>query len=162
MHRHGIDEVAESDVLLKTGYARTDSTGYRKAMTKLTKELHHVNRAGGKLGLTEEGHRYIQENGLSVEVAPATNKEHQEQLKETILKNPKAPAKALNAIWEVMIDGKWHTREELLEAAGYKRPDSTGYREVMKWLGKLELLEKDGTATFKFTDKVYRHGSRPN
>lgn len=161
MHQVGINSVDEKEILLKTGYARKDSTGYRKAMKELTKELNHVEKTKGQLALTEEGHRYIAANGLKVTVIPATNEDHQEQLKETILKNAKAPEKALRAIWGILEDGKPHPGDELLEAAGYKRKDSTGYREIMKWLNKLELLEKVGTS-FMFTDKVYRYGSRPN
>ena len=161
MHQVGIHSVKEKDVLLKTGYARTDSTGYRNAMKELTKDLGHVVKSKGEMSLTEGGHRYIAANGLKVKVMPATMKEHQEQLKETILKNAKAPEKALIALWDVLADGKSHTRDELLAAAGYKRPDSTGYREIMKWFNNLELVEKDGNR-YKFTDKVYRFGSRPN
>ena len=73
----------------------------------------------------------------------------------------KAPTKAVESIWNVMLDGQGHAQEELLTAAGYQRADSTGYREVMKWFKKLELVEKQGKL-FHFTDKVYRYGSRPN
>jgi hypothetical protein len=161
MSQVGIHSVDEKDVLLKTGYARTDSTGYRKALKELIKDLGQVVKTKGALSLTDEGHRYIAANGLKVTAMPATMEEHQEQLKETVLKNAKAPEKALRAIWEVLADGKSHNRDELLAAAGYKRSDSTGYREIMKWFTKLEIVEKDGKFC-KFTDKVYRFGSRPN
>lgn len=161
MHQINIHSVDEKDILLKTGYTRTDSTGYRKVMKQLAKEFGHVEKKKGQLALTEEGHRYIAANGLTVQVLPATNEEHQEQLKEIILKNAKAPEKALRSVWDVLVDGKAHTSDELLQATGYKRKDSTGYREIMKWLNKLELLEKNGKFV-RFTDKVYRFGARPN
>jgi hypothetical protein len=162
MREEGISQVDEQEVLSKTGYARTDSTGYRKIMKELIKELSHVEKSKGKLELTDQGVKYIEDNGgPKIKVKAANNEEHQEQLKEKVLKNAKTPEKALLAIWGILVDGKPHTREELLEAAGYARPDSTGYREIMKWFKKFELVEKEGK-DFIFTDKVYRYGSRPN
>jgi hypothetical protein len=78
-----------------------------------------------------------------------------------VLSHAKAPSNAVFAIWDVMIDGEDHSGTELMAAAGYSRPDSKGYREVMKWFKMLDIVEKNGQ-NFKFTDKVYKFGSRPN
>ena len=162
MRQVGIMQVDESEVLDKTGYARTDSTGYRTALKALTKELGHVVKQAGKLSLTQAGLDYIAQHGIQIQnVSAPTMEEHQAKLKSTILANAKAPAKALDAIWNVMLDGKGHLAEELLAAADYKRADSTGYREIIKWFKKLEVVEKQGKLFF-FTDKVYRYGARPN
>jgi len=161
MHKIGIDSVDEKEILLKTGYARTDSTGYRKTMTELVKDLGQVQKSSGKLSLTEEGLSYMAANGSTVKVAPVTMEEHQEQLKDNLLKNAKVPKAKLDAFWDVMVDGEDHTHEELLAATEYTRKDSTGYREILKWCKKLDLLETI-SGGFKFTDKVYRFGARPN
>jgi len=100
-------------------------------------------------------------NGSTVQVAPATMEEHQEQLKDNLLKNANVPHTKLVAFWDLMMDGKAHSQEELLAATEYKRTDSKGYREILKWCKKLDLLE-NVRGGFMFTDKVYRFGSRPN
>lgn len=157
----GIVSVDEKEVLLKTKYKRTDSTGYRKAMTKLIKELCHVTRSNGHLSLTQEGVEYVKENGVTVDIKPASMEDHQEQLLETLFDNVKAPKEKIRAMWNVLLNGKARSREELLEAGGYLRPDSTGYRDFMKWCKKLDLVEVEGSGC-KFTDTVYRYGARPN
>ena len=118
-------------------------------------------KSKGKFLLTEAGLEYIAKNGVQIKVAPPTLEGNQAKLQAHISENAKAPAKALDAIWNVLLDGKGHTQEALLAAADYKRSDSTGYREIMKWFKKLDLVEKEGKL-FKFTDKVYRYGSRPH
>ena len=161
MSKIGIHEVDEKEVLLKTPYKRTDSTGYRKAMKELKQELGHVTKSKGNLSLTQEGLEYIQENGVAVDVQPATMEDHQEELLKALNENAKAPKDKILAMWNILLDGKTHSQKELLEAGGYNRPDSTGYREFKKWCKKLELLESQGK-DFLFTDKVYRYGARPN
>ena len=74
----------------------------------------------------------------------------------------KAPKDKIQAMWDVLLDGQTHSQDELLQAGGYNRPDSTGYREFKKWCNKMELLDSAGKKAFCFTDKVYRYGSRPN
>ena len=154
-------QVNETEVLEKTGYKRTDSPGYRVAIKALTMELKHVTKDKGNLSLTDVGLEYIAEHGVAMTLSPPTMQEHQEKLKATVADNAKAPAKAVEAIWNVMIDRMWHSEEELLAAAGYKRADSTGYREIKKWFNKLGLMETGGKR-FKFTDKVYLYGEHPN
>lgn len=161
MRQVGIDQVDEKEILFKTGYARTDSKGYRNAIKELVKELGHVSKSKGTLSLTGAGLAYIEENGLAVEVKPATMEDHQAELRNALTEHAKAPATKSLAIWDVLVDGKTHSSTELLEAAEYQRTDSKGYREIMTWLRKLELLEKEGKC-FKFSDKVYRYGARPN
>lgn len=74
-------------------------------------------------------------------MAPVTIEENQKQLREIVLSNAIAPEKEVLVIWNVLIDGKDHSGNELLTVAEYSRPDSTGCREVMKWFKKLELVE---------------------
>ena len=160
MHQAGLETVDEMDVLLRTGYARTDSTGYRKVMTALTKTAGHVTRSSGTLSLTAVGRAFIAQHGVAIQVTPPTMEEHQEKLLQSILDHAKAPQKAVRAIWNLLLDGVEHATADMLSAAGYQRTDSTGYREVMKWLKKLNLVEKKGNAV-RATDKVYRYGARP-
>jgi len=162
MRQAGILAVEENDVLAKTGYARTDSTGYKIKVTKeLIKEQGHVQRSSGKLELTTTGLKYIKANGLKVQVKAATMEDHQLMLKETALDlSSKAPKQKFDAIWCIMIDGKLHTEEELLSATQYARKDSTGYKVIMGAFRKLDMLDKEKNG-IKFSDKVYKYGLRP-
>jgi len=161
MHQVGVFEVEEKEILLKTGYARTDSHGYRNAMKQLTKEMDHVRKNKGKLGLTDQGLEFVQAHGVKIKVAPVSMEEHQKQLLETLEAHIKAPADKINAFWQVLSDGQAHPVQELLQATGYARPDSNGYKQINKWFKTLELIENNGTMR-QFTDKVYRFGARPN
>lgn len=162
MHQVGITQVDESEVLDVSGYSRTDSTGYRNAVKALTKDLGHVMKQAKKMSLAPAGLDYIaQHGGVVRNVSAPTMEGHQAKLKAALEGNAKAPDKAVDAIWNVMMDGKGHAQEELLAVADYKRADSTGYREIMKWLKKLKLVEKQGKL-FRFTDEAYRYGTRPN
>eukprot|EP00977_Amphora_coffeiformis_P008108 scaffold1815_cov208-Amphora_coffeaeformis.AAC.11 len=161
MHRMGIPQVEESEILFQTGYKRTDSTGYRVLMKDLIKQMRHVERNKGHLALTDAGIAYQESHGgIQIPVQAVTMQDNQAQLKDMILQKVQAPEAKLDAIWNILIDGHKHEPAELLDAAGYKRPDSTGYRDIMKWLKKLQLVTKEETA-FLFTDKVYKYGSRP-
>jgi hypothetical protein len=161
MYDANVREVTEDQLLLITGYARGDSKGFRIPVKILIHELKHVEKKDRKIfKLTAEGVRFMEANGGSSGSAKAvSNEEHHDKLKEKIGKlDSKAPMNKLDAIWQVLVDGKSHEQEELLESAGYKRPDSKGYAVIMKWLRKLELVTKEGT-TYQFTDKVFPFGS---
>ena len=155
-----MNEVPEQDVLHKTGYARTDCAAYRKAMKELTKTLQHVTKSNGVVSLTAGGLGYLAQHGVQVQVTPPTMEEHQEKLQQMVVNNANAPKKNILALWNLLLDGRNHAIAETVEVAGYQRTDSKGYRQIMSYLKKLELVEKKGD-TYCFTDKMYRYGSRP-
>ena len=112
---------------------------------KELKNLGYIEKSSKMVRLTEKGLEYAQEKyGDSNQnfQKPTTNQEVADHYKAKILKfsKGKVPALKLDAIWNVLSDMKPHERDELLAAADYKRPDSTGYREIMKWMKKLELV----------------------
>jgi hypothetical protein len=163
MREAGMNAMPEADVLGVAGYSRTDSTGYRKVMKELTKELKHVEKSKGEVSLTEAGVAYVQQHGGVVEVVVPTMEDHQAKLLSTLESQAKAPARAIHDMWNLLIDGHPHSSKELLKISGYGRPDSTGFREVMKWMKKMELIKNGSTkGTWVFTDKVYRFGQRNN
>ena len=151
----GTDDVQAEHVLKETGYARFDSTGYRHAMTKVTKEMGFVAKSGKTMRLTEEGMEHMTANAPKV-AKPTTNKEVEDAFKARIVKfsKGKAPEKAINTIWGLLSDGKTHDRDEILLVCGYKRPDSTGYRHTMKHMVKLGIVEKPTKVSFKFVHKM--------
>lgn len=164
MKKIGIETVDEKEILMKTGYKRTDSTGYRKAANEIIKELGHATKSKGQWELTPAGLEWLEENGTAIDIQPATMEDHQDQLFESLCENAKAPNDKIKAMWTVVLDGKTHSQAELLQAGGYNRADSTGYREFIKWCKKMELLivKVEGKQAFRTTDKVYRYGARPN
>ena len=146
--------VKEEHVVKAAGYERADSTGYRNAMKEL-KNLGYVEKSSKMVRLTEKGLEYAQEKyGDSNQnfQLPTTNQEVADHYKAKILKfsKGKVPALKLDAIWNVLSDMKPHERDELLAAADYKRPDSTGYREIMKWIKKFELVASGVTTKTSF------------
>jgi predicted methyltransferase len=161
MKQMGQETVSEKDLLIKTNYSRTDSKGYRDAMKRLCDDG-HVEKAKGSVSLTDDGKSYVEEYGLAEETVQAvTMADHQALLKAHIVNNAKAPEAKVVAVWNVLLDGKLHDASELLEVSEYSRTDSKGYREIMMWLNRLDLLEKNGKK-FRFTDKMYQLGDRPN
>jgi hypothetical protein len=160
MLQPGIHAVSEEDLLSVTGYAGTKSTGYQKSMKEL-RDAAHIEKTQGSVSLTGEGISYVEENGLAdATVAAVTTENHQARLKDHLVQKANAPEAKVLSIWNILLDGQYHDTNELLRVTGYKSTKSTGYCEVMKWLKKLDLLEKNAKG-FRFTDKVYQHSSRP-
>ena len=155
MHELGMDSVKEEEVLKKTGYARTDSKGYRLPIKKLSKELGYIQKNGGKLELTGEGLRSMEsKNGAQ---KPTTNEEQHEKWKQKLCEMSSAPKKAISAFWGVLLDGKPHSRDELLKATEYKRQDSAGFKSIMKLCKQFGLLEKE-KGEHMFSDKMFPFG----
>lgn len=155
MHEMGTEDVKVENVLKETGYARTDSNGYRNAVNKATKDMGFVEKTGKTMRLTEKGMEHMTANAPKV-AKPTTNKEVEDAFKARIVKfsKGKAPEKTINTIWQLLSDGKTHERDEILHVCGYKRPDSTGYRETMKHMRKLGVVETPTLASFKFAEKT--------
>lgn len=161
MKQMGQEIVSEKDLLIKTNYSGTDSKGYRDAMKRL-RDDGHVEKTKGNVSLTDGGMSYVEENRIAEGIVEAvTMADHQARLKVHIVQNAKAPEAKVVAVWNVLLDGKLHDANELLKVTGYSGTDSKGYRDIMMWLNKLDLLEKDGKK-FRFTDKMYHLGNRPN
>jgi hypothetical protein len=155
MHELGSKSVKETDVLFETGYARTDSKGYRVPLKKLTKELGYVNKKDGGLELTDDGLRVMESKHGSKK--PITNEENHEKLKAKLSAVAKAPERAVHAFWDLLIDGGLHTVQELLTATEYKRTDSAGFKNIMKACKQFDLCKKENGA-YSFTDKVFPFG----
>ena len=162
MEQIRISEVQETILLTATGYSRTDSTGYRNAMKKLIKELKYLERTTQNkktiYKLTSIGRNYLLSTGaLVIPDAPKSNGEYHAQLKQTLGKIVSAPTAKLDIIFDALKDGAWHSVSELLLASGYGRTDSSGYKNIMAGMKKLDLLEKSGKKT-RFTDEAFNFG----
>ena len=158
----GVKEVKEIIILQATGYARHDSTGFRKAAKKLTKELEYaLRRTKDKQttwALTESGRNHLLETGvIIIPDKPKSNDEFHDQLFETMKKFVKAPQAKLETVFDLLKDGDWHSTQDILSATGYNRTDSTGYRSIMAGMKKLDLLEKSGK-NVRFNDNFFLFG----
>lgn len=155
MHDLGHEEVAEDGVLTASGYSRIDSTGYRVIMKDL-KDNDIAVRKNRKLFLTEKGKQLMDKKMEGRPKVKRTNKALEEKLKEKILKTTqKLPAAKLDIAWDVLRDRQGHSQEELLEAMGYARPDSTGYKVAMKALKESGLVVKNGKHFSFVVEKVF-------
>eukprot|EP00531_Pseudo-nitzschia_arenysensis_P008101 CAMPEP_0116144742 /NCGR_PEP_ID=MMETSP0329-20121206/16181_1 /TAXON_ID=697910 /ORGANISM="Pseudo-nitzschia arenysensis, Strain B593" /LENGTH=235 /DNA_ID=CAMNT_0003640219 /DNA_START=372 /DNA_END=1079 /DNA_ORIENTATION=- len=162
MEQIGILEVKEEFILKATGYARHDSTGYRKASKKIQKELVYAIRSTKDKQttwkLTEAGRGHLIERGIIViPEVPKSNEEYHAQLMETLKKIVKGPPEKLETVFRILSDGDWHPVPDLLTETGYKRTDSTGYRSIMAGMRKLDLLEKKGKM-LRFSEKAFMFG----
>ena len=162
LHQLNWTEVKEEILLATTGYARSDSKGYRKATKQLIKELEYVTRSTTNkvttYVLTEKGREFLVESGaIVVAPRPTSNNELHAQLKDMLTKIVKAPLPKLEIVFETLLDGHWHPIKDILAASGYERTDSKGYRSIMSGLKKLELVEKEGSK-LRFTDKAFAFG----
>ena len=152
-----VTEVPEDELVLSSGYSRADSRGYRDGK-KILLETGMMEKVGKSFKLTAKG---LQERPEGVErpQQPKTNKDHQEQTYERLLKKLKVPEAKFRAFCDVLIDGKEHSNDELLKASEYKAADSRGYRDILKVLKDHKLLEPSGKrGCFQFTDKMYPRG----
>ena len=149
-------KVSESDVLHASGYARTDSTGYRNIMKDL-KESQLVEKKGKQLWLTEKGIKTMDDMAAAgglVRKPKKTNADFEALYKEKIIKygKGKIPVQKLDQFWECLRDRRAHSVKELLKATGYERPDSTGYKFIMKAVKEFGLIEKVGNQ-YKFVEE---------
>mmetsp|Transcript_24197 Transcript_24197/g.57022 ORF Transcript_24197/g.57022 Transcript_24197/m.57022 type:complete len:224 (-) Transcript_24197:409-1080(-) len=161
MDEIGMTEVNEQILLTATGYARSDSKGFRNAIKNLAKELGYIERKAKIYTLTDKGRNHLLEIGLiTIQEEPKSNEQLHHQLKETLEKHAGAPKQKIEDIFKALEDGNWHTTQNLLAASGYKRPDSSGYRKIMSGMKRLDMLEKSGKQ-IRFNDNVFKFG-RPN
>jgi hypothetical protein len=155
----GVTEVTEDALLKATGYAGADSKGFRNPVKELVKELDYLVKTGKNFSLTETGVEYLQAHG-KIAADPTSLEEHQTRLKEMLVAMCKAPPAKVEAIWNLLLDGE-ATQTELLEASGYKRADSSGYKAIMKHMRTMQLLaETVERGKVKFSDKVLKFQPR--
>lgn len=157
MHENNAGTVSEEELVKLCGYKHPDSKGFRNAVKYLVRQAKHVTKQSKTLSLTELGIAFCHKTlGSS---RPASNEEAAERLKENITKfsDNKIPSAALDKVWEILADGKGHKLDDLVEAAGYKRADSNGFKQINKWFKKLSLTERRNGLVY-FTDKVFPYG----
>ena len=154
IHMMGINSAAEEEVLAQSGYAHIKSTGYSKVMKVLTKESCYVEKAKGRVSLTDAGLKMMEANSDGSTNTPRTNKSIEDFYKKKIVKiGKKVPEEKLNVIWNLLSDRQAHSAASMLEAAGYKHPKSTGFCAIMKALKECQLLVEEGKGCWKFNEE---------
>ena len=150
--------MAETEILSQSGYARTDSKGYRVIMKKLVNECSYIEKASKQVSLTEKGIKLMQSKSGNGTQKPRTNKSMEEFYKKMVIKTGKGkvPEAKLDIVWDLLSDKKAHSVQEILEKTEYSRPDSTGYRAIIKTMKDSKLIEKEGKSSWKFVvEKVF-------
>jgi hypothetical protein len=59
-------------------------------------------------------------------------------------------------IFAKLLDGKSHTKQELVDLVGYVGPDNKSFRNLMACMKKMGLIEADGGV--RFTDALFPQG----
>ena len=162
MDQISVLEVKEEILLQATGYARHDSKGYRNAAKELIKERGYIVKTTKNkkttYQLTEIGRKFLVDSEqIVVAPEPKNNDEIHEQLNGLLSKMVKAPPQKIEAVFNKLKDGNWHSIKDLVKVAGYERADSNGYRNIIAGMKTLDMLEKS-KSTLRFTDKVFKFG----
>jgi hypothetical protein len=95
-----------------------------------------------------------------------TDEEKQAQMMEALLKDdpeckPITNPEKTQAVFDLLLDGKAHTKLELVEVAEYKRLDTKQIRNLFKRMTKLGLLVTVQSGSVRFTDSVWPLRGRP-
>ena len=139
-------------VVFMVGYAHPQSTGFLRAKAKLRKK-NFIESSKGELRLTTDGL-----NAAPHDVdEPAGNRNVQERLRSIVHQKVK-PIEKFDKIFDKLLDGFTHTRQDLLDAAGYSHPQSTGFLNSMAAMRELDLIEKTAQATFRLSEIAFPCG----
>ncbi|CAB9498713.1 expressed unknown protein [Seminavis robusta] len=142
------EDIPEKLLVLMVGYKNTASTGYLKAKSHHRK-ANRIQVSKGIVRLTEAGI----EAGPDVD-PPRDNREIQARIKELVKQKKGVPSDKLDIVFDILLDGQMHSKAELLEAAHYKHPSSTGFLKIMSAMKELGLTEGDSKSV-KFTKIVF-------
>lgn len=134
------------------GYAHPQSTGFLRAKAKLRKK-NFIKLSKGTIRLTEDGLNAAPDDAD----APVENRAVQERLR-SILHEKVKPIEKFDKIFDKLLDGQTHSKQDLLAAAGYNHPQSTGFLKSMSAMRELDLLEKSGKAAFRLADIAFPCG----
>ena len=146
------DDIPSKLVVFMVGYTHPQSTGFLKAKSNLRKAK-LIELSKGEIRLTEDG---VKAAPQDVEF-PAGNGDVQERLR-SILHQKVKPIDKFDKIFDRLLDGQDHTKEELLAAADYNHPQSTGFLKTMAALRELDLIEKVGPKVVRLTDIAFPCG----
>ena len=134
------------------GYDGGESTGYKKALSKLKAEGMIEYPSSDSVSLTPKGQR---EFG-NVE-APKTNAETLERLLKVVNKSGKSDSKA-NLICQSLEDGRAHSLDAVAEASGYPSSKSSGFPKAVGKLSGFGLVERTKDKKLRLADMAFPYG----
>jgi len=135
LHSINIGTPSRKQIGLLCGYKNILSQGFATALTKLKKEGLIQYPAKGTVGLTEPGIAASALLSTSSDM-PKTNADVQERIRSLL------SGKEI-IMFDLLLDGKYHTKIEIAEAAGYSNLLSQGFTGGLKKLESFDLIEKD-------------------
>lgn len=163
LHYFGKTTFAIKTVADSAGYACITGKAVRAAIKEL-KDEGIFTKSNDEITLTTVGIKSLPK----VDESELPNDEDkQATLLELILKEdsdckPITNPEKTRAVFDTLLDGKDHTKAELVVAAGYKRPDTKQIRNLFKRMVKLGVLENADSKSVRFTDAVWPIQGRPN
>ena len=164
LHYFGKTTFDIKDVARSAGYSCITGKAIRAAIKEL-KDENVFTREKDDITLTEEGIESLPQVDTS---SLPTDEEKQQKILEAIMKDdsdckPITNAEKTKDVFDTLLDGKSHTKQELVEVAGYKRMDTKQIRNLFKKMLKLGILENDETSkgSVRFADSVWPVKGRP-
>jgi hypothetical protein len=110
--------------------------------------------------LTKKGVELLKKKG-KIPPEPTSLEEHQARIKMLVEVASMAPAAKVEAIWNKLLGGETCTHKDLLEASRYRGADCCGYKNIMKQMQNMKLLDETmGEGKFKLSDKVLKFQPR--
>jgi hypothetical protein len=147
------DKMPLKEVVIAVGYTHENTKGFLHPFKEL-KEEGLVTRANGFVALTDKGLRLVPRD---VKAPSTTNEAMQERYYDILEKQVDHKSK-LKQFWNILLDGKTHSEDDIVKQLGYNHKNSKGYTNPKSVMKKLNLIESVGTGTIRATDKVYPKG----
>mmetsp|Transcript_11010 Transcript_11010/g.20962 ORF Transcript_11010/g.20962 Transcript_11010/m.20962 type:complete len:172 (-) Transcript_11010:91-606(-) len=144
---------SRNHVMLACGYTDKKSTGFVVALSNLKKKFQCLVYDANSITLTDLGQSMAEpvEN-----ISISTNRDHMANIRAS-LKGNKG-----KMVFDVLSDGKIHTRDSVAMAVGYKNAKCTGFSVAMSQLvssGFMEYCENEkGVPSLLLTDAVFPFG----
>jgi len=133
---------------MAVGFKHRDSKGFRNPLSELKEEGIVVLDKGIVVLSSEEIDKLPKQKANGIEGHLELMLQMVEQTKS------KVKPEGIRQIFSVLGDGKIHTMEELLEATGYKRADSGGFKNTWKLFNEMDYIQRPGKGQVQLADKL--------
>jgi len=133
---------------MAVGFKHRDSKGFRNPLSELKEEGKVILDKGIVVLSSKEIDKLPKQKANGIEGHLELMLQMVEQTKS------KVKPEGIRQIFSVLGDGKIHTMEELLEATGYKRADSGGFKNTWKLFNEMDYIQRPGKGQVQLADKL--------
>jgi hypothetical protein len=141
------------ELVLAVGYKHENTKAFVNALKELAVEG-LVHKSSGCVVLTEKGRHLVPRDVKSKVV---TNDDIQENYYSILEKKVDHKSK-LREFWNILLDGRVHSGDAIVEKLGYTHKNSKGFTNPKAVMTKLKLIESVGQGFIRATDKVFPKG----